>query len=199
MSETSQFTDIPAGKIAAIVTYLEMRSMPQRSEATPPLPGALRQIEQLDLDWYFDVYKRIGADLLWFSRLARSPDELASALTDPDYAVYMLEYEGQDEAILELDFREEGQCELTLFGVSSGLVGRGVGRALMQKAIEFAWSRPIERFWVHTGTLDHPRALPFYVRSGFTAYRRQVEIADDPRLTGALPRDAAPQVPIIEP
>jgi len=40
--------------------------------------------------------------------------------------------------------------------------------------------------------------LPFYLRSGFTAYRRQVEIADDPRLNGVLPRTASPQEPVIE-
>jgi len=40
--------------------------------------------------------------------------------------------------------------------------------------------------------------LPFYLRAGFTAYKREIEIADDPRLTGALRRDATPDVPIIE-
>jgi hypothetical protein len=50
---------------------------------------------------------------------------------------------------------------------------------------------------VHTCTLDHPAALAFYQRSGFVAYRRQVEIDDDPRLDGTLPADAAPHVPLI--
>jgi hypothetical protein len=68
----------------------------------------------------------------------------------------------------------------------------------MSRAIERAWAHPIERLWVHTCTLDHPGALAFYVRSGFRPYRRQVEVADDPRLSGALPRNAAPHVPIIE-
>jgi hypothetical protein len=68
----------------------------------------------------------------------------------------------------------------------------------MSKAIDLVWSHPIRRFWLHTCTLDHPRALPFYLRAGFTAYKREIEIADDPRLTGALRRDATPDVPIIE-
>jgi hypothetical protein len=37
------------------------------------------------------------------------------------------------------------------------------------------------------------------MRSGFMPYDRTVEVLDDPRLTGMLPRTAAPQVPIIEP
>jgi hypothetical protein len=51
---------------------------------------------------------------------------------------------------------------------------------------------------VHTCTLDHPDALAFYLRSGFHAYARRVEVADDPRLTGLIPRAVAAHVPIIE-
>ena len=42
------------------------------------------------------------------------------------------------------------------------------------------------------------RAVAFYQRSGFRPFRRQVEIADDPRLDGTVPRSAARHVPIIE-
>ncbi|MGI9382192.1 MAG: GNAT family N-acetyltransferase, partial [Methyloligellaceae bacterium] len=90
MNQQSQFTDVPSGKIAAIVTYLEMRSAPQMNDGAPPLPGSLRRIDAPEPDWYLDVYKRIGADLLWFSRLSGSREELMSTFGDPDYAVYAL-------------------------------------------------------------------------------------------------------------
>jgi GNAT superfamily N-acetyltransferase len=77
------------------------------------------------------------------------------------------------------------------------IVGNGIGRWLMNRAIERAWSRPIHRFHVHTCNLDHPSALGFYIRSGFRPYKRQIEIGDDPRLTGVLAPDAAPDVPMI--
>jgi GNAT superfamily N-acetyltransferase len=99
--------------------------------------------------------------------------------------------------LLELDFRAPDSCELAFFGVTPALVGRGAGRFLMNRAMEIAWSRPVRRFWVHTCTLDHPAALDFYRRSGFQAFRRQIEVIDDPRLSGLLPRDAAPQIPLI--
>src|SRR5438132_6476379 len=38
-------------------------------------------------------------------------------------------------------------------------------------------------------SLDHPLALPFYLRSGFSPFKRHLEIVEDPRLTGVLPRD----------
>jgi hypothetical protein len=47
------------------------------------------------------------------------------------------------------------------------------------------------------GAFDHPAALAFYQRSGFRPFRRQIEVADDPRLDGTMPRDAARHVPVI--
>jgi hypothetical protein len=51
---------------------------------------------------------------------------------------------------------------------------------------------------VHTCTLDHPGAPAFYVRSGFTPFRRQVEVADDPRLVGKADPASAAHIPVIE-
>ena len=50
---------------------------------------------------------------------------------------------------------------------------------------------------VHTCSLDHPAALPSYLRAGFVARGRAFESFPDPRLTGLLPRDVAPQLPLV--
>lgn len=125
-------------------------------------------------------------------------DALGRILESPEVEVYAFEAGGVPEGLLELDFREPGECELAFFGLTGAVQGTGAGRWLMNRALDRAWSRPIRRLWVHTCTFDHPAALAFYTRSGFVAYRQQIEIADDPRLTGALPRQAAPHIPIIE-
>ncbi len=67
----------------------------------------------------------------------------------------------------------------------------------MDEALTRAFARPIRRFWVHTCTFDHPGAVDFYRRSGFRPYARAIEVAPDPRLTGALPRMAAGQIPLL--
>ena len=69
----------------------------------------------------------------------------------------------------------------------------------MNIAITKAWEKPINRFWVHTCHFDHPNALGFYRRSGFEPYSLMVEIHDDPRLAGKLPRHASPHVALIDP
>ena len=160
-------------------------------------PWALRRVERPDPEWYRGLFRRIGTDWLWTSRLRLSDEDLARVIRRTEVEVYTLRLAERDEGLLELAFRAAGECELAFFGLTPGLVGRGAGRWLMNRAIDIAWSRPIGRFWVHTCSFDHPAALPFYLRSGFRAYRREVEIADDPRLDGTLPRAAAPHVPIV--
>ena len=95
-------------------------------------------------------------------------------------------------------FASPGNAKSSLSGVTEKLVGTGAGRWLMNRALELAWSRPVTRVWLHTCTFDHPSALAFYQRSGFRPFRRQVEVVNDPRLDGTVPRDVARHVPMIE-
>ncbi len=192
------YSDIPAGKIAAIVTHLEMTAQPaprpDHCRRLDPAPG----LRRLRLDWFRDLYRRVGEEWLWFSRIRMPDAELAARLHSPQLEVYALVDGNSDEGLLELDFREPGQCEIGMFGVTAKLIGTGAGRWLMNRALDIAWSRPVTRVWLHTCTFDHPAALAFYQRSGFRAFRRQVEVSDDPRLDGTAPRDVAKHVPVID-
>jgi GNAT superfamily N-acetyltransferase len=196
MIENGEF-DIPQGKMPVVVTYLEMRTPPATSEMTAPEGLSLRQVEPT-LEWYRDVFSRVGSrDWLWYGRLKMDDDTLRTILDDPAVVLFTLEKDGRDEALLELDFRIEGACELAYFGLPPNLIGTGAGRFLMNEAIVQAWDRKIERFHVHTCTNDSRQALGFYIRSGFTPYKRTLDIDDDPRLTGVLPRDYSPAIPIL--
>lgn len=191
------YHDLPAGKIAAVVTYLEMTE-PPASRPVPSPPGlGLRRVAEPDLDWYRDLYRRVGSDWLWFSRLVMPDAEVLAIIRHPEVEVYALTLDGRDEGFLELDRREPPDIELAFFGVTPAVIGRGAGRWLMAQALDLAWRHRPDRLWVHTCTLDHPGALGFYLRSGFRAYRRAVEVADDPRLQGLAPRDSAGWLPLI--
>jgi GNAT superfamily N-acetyltransferase len=191
------YSDVPAGKIAAVVTHLEMTERPAL-RPDPPGSRSLRRVESPGLDWYREFHRRVGEEWLWFSRLQMNDHELAAIIQAPLLEVYALVQDGRDEGLLELDFREAGQCELAYFGVTAKLIGSGAGRWLMNRALGRAWPGPVTRVWVHTCSFDHPAAVAFYQRSGFRAFRRQIEIVDDPRLDGTAPRDAARHVPTIK-
>jgi GNAT superfamily N-acetyltransferase len=192
------YHDVPANMLATIVTCLDMSQKPA-ARPDPPADGlAVERWPSPTVDDYRALYRRIGEDWLWVSRAVMADEALKAIIGDPSVEIYSLMRDGERLGLLELDFREAGQCELAFFGLDKSLIGSGAGRILMNVAIDKAWEKPISRFWVHTCHLDHPAALAFYQRSGFTPYKRMVEIFEDPRQTGKLRPDAAPHFPLLK-
>lgn len=192
------FIPVEPGMVATVVTHLEMLERP-RPAPIPPAPLRLVPWKQQDLGAYRTLFRRVGTPWLWFSRLVMADSDLAAILHDPAVEIYAVtDPRGTEVGLLELDFRSLPNCELSFFGLVPELNGKGLGRWLMAQAKSLAWRKGVERFWVHTCTLDSPAALAFYVRSGFTPYGREIEIFADPRLAGILPREAAPHVPLLD-
>ena len=196
MSLADGFHDLPRSKLAMVVTHLQMTAPAPLRGAGQPSGTEFAELPR-DPDTYRDLIRRIGQDWLWFSRLELDDLALCAVIEHEAVEIRTLMVEGRPEAILELDFRGHDECELAFFGVTPALIGTGAGAWLMDRAIDLAWARSISRFHVHTCTLDSPQALGFYIRSGFTPYRRQVEVAEDPRRRGILPETAAPQIPLL--
>jgi GNAT superfamily N-acetyltransferase len=188
------YTDLAPGKIAAVVTYLEMLERPAHGQ---PSSVQLRQIKDPDLKRYRDVFRRAGEHWLWWSRLEMSDAQLAAVLNASATELFIAESDGVNIGMAELDRSQPGQVEIAFFGLYAEALGKGLGRPFMDALLERAWSGNTSRVWVHTCTLDSPVALPFYVKCGFKPYKRAIEVADDPRLRGVLSESAAPQVPII--
>lgn len=200
------YLDVPGGRLAAVVTYLEMNAPPDAAalEASANPRYRMRLVPAPDVAWYRALFRAVGEQWLWFSRLQLSDQELTAILHDPRVGVYALSslrLDGQweDQGLLELDGRIAGEVEITFFGVAPKLIGRGAGPLMLRFALEQAWVEGVNRVHLHTCTLDHPHALGFYLRHGFRAWKRAVEIAPDPRLTGEIPFEAGAEIPLIEP
>ncbi len=191
------YTDLPPGKLAAVVTYLEMRTPRARSVHPTMSDFAVRRVEKPDLAWYRTLYRQVGGPWLWFSRLRMSDDELRAILHNPEVDIFVLSHNGVDGGLLEFDRRKMPDIEILYFGVTPSLVGKGAGRALLEHCLPLEWAHNPNRIWLHTCTWDHPKALAFYIKAGFVPYKRGLEIADDPRMTGHISRDAAPDVPLL--
>ena len=190
-------TPVPDEHVATIVTTREMTERP-RPAPVPPSPLQLVRWERPDGDRYRALFRRVGAPWLWFSRLVMEEAALRAILDDDSVHIYAVVDRNRVEVgMLELDFREPGQCELGFVGLVPEWTGKGQGGWLMRQALALAWRADVSRVWVHTCTLDHPSALGFYRRFGFTPIRRTVELFVDPRLIGALPGDSAPQIPCL--
>ncbi len=190
---------LPAGKIAMIVTHLQQFALPERARVAAPDGVRLEAWTEVDIAAYQDLFRRIGAPWLWFGRLLKTPDELASLFRKPRYTVYSALRGHKAIGLLELDYQSGGDVEIAYFGLVPGETGKGMGRWLMDQAQRIAWASPdTRRLWVHTCTADDPAAPAFYQKMGLVAFARGLEIADDPRALGLYPQDAGPaNLPLI--
>jgi GNAT superfamily N-acetyltransferase len=193
------YTDIPEGKVAFVVTFLEMLQAPEQPLAPSRSDVTLQWWQTPDLDSYRKLFREVGEDWIWFGRLVHDDKTLEHLLAEPARENYLPIIDGKPVGTLELDFANPEEPELSYFGLVPGAIGGGLGRWLMAQALDIVWSRPeTKRLWVHTCTGDSPQALIFYQACGFKPYKRAIEVAEDPRLQGLLGRERAPHVPVIE-
>jgi GNAT superfamily N-acetyltransferase len=185
--------DVPNGHVAAVVTFLEMNARPAPAPI-PESPLRMEHWDEVDPERYRALFRRVGGRWLWFSRLAMSDADLLARAGEVHE---VLDRDGNMAGMIELDFKSEGICRILFLGLVPELAGQGHGRWLFAQTMERAWAPGIGQVKVHTCSLDHPAALPSYLRAGFVAHGRAFESFPDPRLTGLLPRDAAPQLPLI--
>jgi GNAT superfamily N-acetyltransferase len=187
---------LPGDELAAVVTYLEMR---ERPEIEPPRSTLdLLRLTNPSAERYRALFRLVGSPWLWFSRLTLDDDKLIAIVHDSQVELFAVQDgNGRDVGMLELDFREYGECELAFVGLIPELSGLGHGKWLLDEAVRRGWRDGVSRVHVHTCTLDHPAALAAYRRAGFVPFKRALERFPDPRLLGILPRDCAPQIPLI--
>jgi GNAT superfamily N-acetyltransferase len=191
-------TPVPDGHLATVVTTLEMRERP-RARPLPASPLRLVRWDAPDPAKYRALFTRVGGPWLWYSRLVMDDAALIAATHRGGTQVHaVLDRQGIEVGLLELSHQDDGDgCMIDYFGLIPELAGQGHGRWLMAMAMALAWKPGTRVVRVNTCTLDHPRALGFYMAQGFAAVERRVESFAEPRLIGALPEDAAPQIPLI--
>lgn len=181
------------GEVGAVVTSLVMTDRP-RPAALPASTLRLRRWREVDPAKYRLLFARVGAPWLWYSRLAMDDAELRAALGE----VHAVEDQrGIEVGLLELDFLQPSTCRIRFLGLVPELAGKGHGRWLIAQALALAWRPGVREVELFTCSLDHPAALPAYLRAGFTAVSRAFESFPDPRSAGLLPRDCAPQIPLV--
>lgn len=190
-------TRVAPGEIATIVTTLEMRRRPP-ARPLPDSPLRLVRWARPQPDQYRALFTRVGAPWLWYSRLALDDAALAAAIDRPETQVHaVIDRAGIEVGMLEFSHPAPDWCALDYFGLVPELAGQGHGRWLMSLALAMMWRPGVKLVRVNTCTLDHPSALNFYRAQGFEAVMRTIETFPDPRATRLLPRDAAPQSPML--
>ena len=150
-------------------TYLALDRPTDPPPAPPPLD--VGRATRPTTAHYRALYAEVGRAHHWRDRDAWSDERLQRHLDDPAVALWVLTVDGSDAGYFELVRRDAAdgvvEVELLYFGLAPRVHGRGLGRALLERAIGEAWALGARRLVVNTCTLDHPAALPNYLARGF--------------------------------
>ena len=156
------------------VCYLEMLDPSHQSVPTPRDGLTVVHVSSPTVPYYRSLYNAVGEPYRWLSRRKMPDEALAAIIGDPQVEMHVLHVDGIPVGFAELDRRQPNAIELVQFGLTPDFIGQGLGKWFLQWTIDKAWSYEPKRFWLHTCTLDHPAALPNYLKAGFVQFKEVI-------------------------
>ena len=156
------------------VFYLELKT-PTSHAAPPPRDDLLvLHARRPPVAYYRFLYNEVGREYHWYSRGKLSDEELGAVIQHPLNEIHVLHVDGVPAGFAELDRRHAGDVELVQFGLTRHYIGQGLGKWFLSWVLDKVWNYNPRRLWLHTCTLDHPAALPNYLKAGFVEYKREL-------------------------
>ena len=169
--------------VQVIRTYLELSSPDELRPAAMPEPAPrLERVQECPVSFFRYLYAEVGRAFHWTDRLVWDDARIRAYLDDPATWLWLLTWRAAPAGYFELRAPGDGAVEIAYFGLLPEYFGRGWGGHLLTRAVETAWSLDASRVWLHTCTLDHPAALPNYLRRGFRPIQEETYTA---QLAGA--------------
>lgn len=160
-------------RIEVTTYFLEMRSVPAAPALACPDDAEVVAAPALSAEDYLALYHGVGEPWLWYERSNLSEGALAKLIGAPDVSIYLLQQGGITAGFCELQTSPPQQTQLLYFGLKQPFIGAGLGSYFLDWTVRRAFESEIDRLWVHTCSLDHPRALSSYEKAGFSQYRKE--------------------------
>ena len=155
-------------------TYLEMRHPSElRPAPTPATPPRIERVHDCPPAFWRFLYTEVGRKYHWFDRLPWTDEDIRRYLQDPAVSLYVMLVSAAPAGYFELRTAADMAVEIVYFGLLDHFTGRGLGGYMLGEAVRIAWSRGASRVWLHTNALDHPAALPNYLKRGFQVTRTE--------------------------
>ena len=165
--------------VEVVRTYLALDD-PTQLRPCPFPPGDVHVVRHVPCSTadYRRLYREVGERWYWRDLLLLTDDELRARLDAPGVGVWELRVAGESAGYFELQRDRAGAVEIAYFGLAPRFIGRGLGGALLTRAVEEAWALGATRVWLHTCTLDAPQALPNYRARGFRPFKTERYVAE---------------------
>jgi GNAT superfamily N-acetyltransferase len=160
--------------VKEIVTYVEMTAQGQLDPAAP-VPGLTLEPVEHESPLIPDILARIGAPYGWKSASRREEEWAVWFAGHPSRTFWLLAFKEEPAGMVCYDLKPGGEVEIETFGLLPEFVGKGLGGFALTLGVQQAWelTPSVNRIWLHTSTLDHPRALPNYHRRGFRTFKTE--------------------------
>ena len=164
--------------VEVVRTYLELRAPEQLRPAPAVADARFVELISIDVPRYRQLYESVGAPWHWHDRDAWSDERLAAHLARSDVRIWECRVANDCAGFFELERHDDASVEIAYFGLTQHVIGRGLGKAMLTRAVQEAWSFGVTRVWLHTCTLDSPHALPNYKARGFEETRHETFMID---------------------
>lgn len=138
------------------------------------------------------LYASVGAEWRWYMRRSWTYAQWQSYLDRPELGTWLAYVDGTPAGYFELEWQPPRSVEIVYFGLLPQFVGSGMGGAFLDDAVRTAWAfadefrdssregAPGVRVWLHTCSMDHPRALANYQARGFEIFDVVEAVEDAP-------------------
>lgn len=160
-------------RVEVVRTYLALDDPSQLRPARGVAGVTFEPRSPCPVSLYRRLYADVGGEWYWHDRLEWSDERLAAHLASPDVAVWEAMTGGDSAGYFELKRQADHSVEIVYFGLTPEFIGRGIGGAMLTRAVHEAHAMGARRVWLHTCTLDSPNALPAYLSRGFHPFRTQ--------------------------
>ncbi len=161
----------------ALIYYLEMTERPRDSRGLSPFPIRIEECCIAQPQFNRFLYQLVGEHWQWEDKLTWTDAQWKALIESDKHRTWVAYSEGAIAGYYELH-----QCgtdvEILYFGLAPQFIGRGLGKNLLEHAIQSAWDwEPVKRVWLHTCSKDHPGARANYLARGFRQYKVERESA----------------------
>ena len=159
-------------------TYLEQMAAPApASTAWPEAGWSVARASVCPASFYRYLYREVGRPWHWIDRLPWSDERIRAHVASPGIEIWLLTHDTVPAGFAELERATDGSVEIVYFGLLPDFIGRRAGRPFLDAIVGRAWDGGTTRVWLHTCTLDHPRALTNYLAGGFRVVREETYTA----------------------
>jgi prephenate dehydrogenase/GNAT superfamily N-acetyltransferase len=174
---TRRAGEAPERTVCATRIYLEQTAPVPVSTPWPDPDWRLHRVEACPPTFYRYLYREVGRPWHWIDRLPWADDRIRAHVSNPAIEIWLLTHDAVPAGFAELERATDGSVEIVYFGLLPDFIGRRAGRPFLEAIVGHAWDGGTTRVWLHTCTLDHPRALTNYLAGGFRVVREEAYTA----------------------